>query len=137
MPSVLVAQSCLILCNPMDSSPSGSSIHGIFQARTLEWVAIPRILEWVANLSNPGIKPGSLAGRFFTIWPTREVQSLLILKPNEIQALLNDCYMSGTILEYLQQVNVIILEEENSVSIKNFSRIFWENVFSNSLKNHW
>ena len=90
LPSVLVAQSCLILCNPMDSSPSGSSIHGIFQARTLEWVAIPRILEWVATLSNPGIKPGSLAGRFFTIWPTREAWSLLILKPNEIQALLND-----------------------------------------------
>ena len=58
MPSVLLAQSCLILCNPMDSSPSGSSIHGIFQARTLEWVAVPRILEWVATLSNPGIKPG-------------------------------------------------------------------------------
>ena len=37
---VLVTQSCLILCNPMDCSPPGSSIHGIFQARILEWVAI-------------------------------------------------------------------------------------------------
>ena len=35
-----VAQSCLTLCNPMDCSPPGSSVHGIFQARTLEWVAI-------------------------------------------------------------------------------------------------
>ena len=35
-----VAQSCLTLCNPMDCSPSSSSIHGIFQARVLEWVAI-------------------------------------------------------------------------------------------------
>ena len=34
------AQSCPILCNPMDCIPSGSSIHGIFQARILEWVAI-------------------------------------------------------------------------------------------------
>ena len=35
-----VAQSCPTLCNPMDCSPPGFSIHGIFQARTLEWVAI-------------------------------------------------------------------------------------------------
>ena len=38
---VLVAQSCLTLCNSMDCSPPGSSVHGILQARTLEWVAIP------------------------------------------------------------------------------------------------
>ena len=37
---VLVAQLCLPLCDPMDYSPPGSSVHGIFQARTLEWVAI-------------------------------------------------------------------------------------------------
>ena len=35
-----VAQSCLTLRDPMDCSPSGSSIHGIFQARVLEWGAI-------------------------------------------------------------------------------------------------
>ena len=35
-----VAQSCLILSNPVDCSPPGSSIHGIFQARVLEWGAI-------------------------------------------------------------------------------------------------
>ena len=35
-----VAQSCLTLSNPMDCSPPGSSIHGIFQARVLEWGAI-------------------------------------------------------------------------------------------------
>ena len=38
---VSVAQSCPTLCNPMDCSPPGSSIHGIFQASVLEWVAIP------------------------------------------------------------------------------------------------
>ena len=37
----LVTQSCPSLCNPMGCSPSGSSVHGIFQARILEWVAIP------------------------------------------------------------------------------------------------
>ena len=33
-------QSCLTLCDPIDGSPPGSSVHGILQARTLEWVAI-------------------------------------------------------------------------------------------------
>ena len=35
-----IAQLCLTFCNPMDCSPPGSSIHGILQARILEWVAI-------------------------------------------------------------------------------------------------
>ena len=38
--NVLVTQSCLTLCDPMDCSPLGSSVHGILQARILEWVAI-------------------------------------------------------------------------------------------------
>ena len=38
---VLVAKSCLIHCNPMNYNPPGSSVHGISQIRTLEWVAIP------------------------------------------------------------------------------------------------
>ena len=35
-----VAQSCLTLSHPMDCSPQGPSVHGAFQARVLEWVAI-------------------------------------------------------------------------------------------------
>ena len=38
---LLVAQSCLSLCNPIDYSSPGSSVHGILQARILEWVAKP------------------------------------------------------------------------------------------------
>ena len=38
---VLVAQSCLTLCNPMDCRPPSFSVHGILQARILEWVAMP------------------------------------------------------------------------------------------------
>ena len=38
---VLVLQLCPTFCNPMDCNPPGSSVHGIFQARILEWVAIP------------------------------------------------------------------------------------------------
>ena len=38
---MLVAQSCLTLHNPMDYSPLSSSVHGVLQARILEWIAIP------------------------------------------------------------------------------------------------
>ena len=38
---VLVAQSCPILCDSTDNSMLGSSVHGILQARILEWAAIP------------------------------------------------------------------------------------------------
>ena len=38
---VLVAQSCPTLCDAMDCSPSGPSVHGILPARILEWVAMP------------------------------------------------------------------------------------------------
>ena len=50
-----VTQSCPALCNPMDGSPPGSSVHGRLQARILEWVAIP----FSRDLPKPGIKPGS------------------------------------------------------------------------------
>ena len=39
--SVLVAQLCPTLCDPMDFRSPGSSVHGILQARILKWVAIP------------------------------------------------------------------------------------------------
>ena len=46
----------LILCNPMDCSPPHSSVHGISQARILEWIAI----FFFRDLSNPRIEPMSL-----------------------------------------------------------------------------
>ena len=42
---VLVTQSCPTLCDPMDCSLLGSSVHGILQARILEWVAMPSSME--------------------------------------------------------------------------------------------
>ena len=39
-------QSCPTLCNPMNCSPPGSSVHGILQARTMEWVAISSSNAW-------------------------------------------------------------------------------------------
>ena len=43
---VLVTQSCLTLCDSMDYSPPGSSVHRILQARILEWVAIYLVVQW-------------------------------------------------------------------------------------------
>ena len=50
-----VTQLCPTLCNPMDCSLQGFSVHGIFQARVLVWVAI----SFSRGSSNPGIKPVS------------------------------------------------------------------------------
>ena len=89
-------QSCLTLSDPVDGSPPGSPVPGIFQARVLEWFAIsfsilncrqilyqlshkgsPRILEWVGypfstRPSQPRNRTGvsCIAGRFFTNWPS-------------------------------------------------------------------
>ena len=50
-------QLCLTLCDPMDCSPAGSSVHGILQERILEWVAMPSSKD----LPDPGIEPKSPA----------------------------------------------------------------------------
>ena len=47
-------QSCLTLCNPIDGSPPGSAVHGILQARTLEWVATSFSSAW-APLNSDGV----------------------------------------------------------------------------------
>ena len=67
---VLVSQWCLTLCNPMDCSPPGSSVHGILQARMLEWVAIP--FSKGSSWPRDQILVSCIAGRFFTVWATRE-----------------------------------------------------------------
>ena len=66
----VLAQSCLTVCDPMDCSPPGSSVHGIIQAKLPAWVATsfsrwssqPRDQTWVSWI----------AGSFFTVWATRE-----------------------------------------------------------------
>ena len=62
---VLVTQSCLTLCDPMDCSPSGSSVHGILQAGILEGVAI----SFSRGSSRPRDQTqiSCIAGRFITI----------------------------------------------------------------------
>ena len=75
-----VAQSCLTLCDPMDCSLPGSSVHGIFQARVLEWVAIAfsRGSSWPRDQT----QVSCIAGRYFTLWATREAPLMHIVSTN-------------------------------------------------------
>ena len=67
---VVWSLNCVWLCDPMDCSPPGSSVHGILQARILEWVFMPssrgssQPRDWTLLYCN--------ASGFFTIWATRE-----------------------------------------------------------------
>ena len=70
----LVSQSCPVLCNPMDCSPPGSSVHGILQARILEWVAIPSSRR--SSQPRDRTQVSRIAGGFFTIEATREALPL-------------------------------------------------------------
>ena len=63
---VLVIQLCLTLHNPMDYSPPGSSVHGILQARILQWVAIP--FSRASSRPRDQTQVSCITGRFFTIW---------------------------------------------------------------------
>ena len=62
----VVAQSCLTLCDPMVWP--GSSVHGVLQARIIEWVAMPSSMgsSWRRDLS----QISHIAGRFWTTWAT-------------------------------------------------------------------
>ena len=64
--SCSVTQSCPTLCNPMDCSLPGSSVHGIFQARMLEWIAIP--FSRGSSQPRDWTQITYIAGRFFIIW---------------------------------------------------------------------
>ena len=69
---ILVTLSCPTLCDPMDCSPSDSSVHGIIQARILEWAAI-----WFSRGSScprDQTQVFCFAGSFLTNWATRESQ---------------------------------------------------------------
>ena len=73
--SVLVAQLCLTLCDPMDCSPPGFSFHRILQARVLEWVAI----SFSRGSSRPRDRTqvSCIPGKHFNLWATREDHTLV------------------------------------------------------------
>ena len=75
----LVTQSCPTLCGPMDCSPPGSSVHGIFQIRILEWIAI--------SFSTGSAWPwdwtcvSCITGGFFTCWAIRKAPLMGLYHP--------------------------------------------------------
>ena len=69
-----VAQSCPTLCDPMDCSLPGSSVHGIFQAKILEWVAIS--LSRGSSRPRDRTQVSHIAGKRFNLCTTREAQLL-------------------------------------------------------------
>ena len=70
---VKVAQSCPTLCDPMDYS-----VHGILQARILEWVPFP--FSRGSSQPRDRTQVSCIAGRFFTSWATREAHFLVVTK---------------------------------------------------------
>ena len=72
---VKFTQLCPTLCDPMYYSPPGSSVHGILQARILEWVAI----SFSRGSSQPRnqTQVSHIAGRRFNLWATREAHQVL------------------------------------------------------------
>ena len=74
---VLVSQLCLMLCDPLDCRTPDSSVHGIFQTRIQEWVAISSSMgsSQLENQTHISCVP-CIAGRLFTHWAIGEAQML-------------------------------------------------------------
>ena len=124
-------QSCPSLCNPMDCSPPGSSVHGILQARILEWVAMPP----PGDLHDPGVEPVSfrspaLAGRFFITSAT----TVPVFNPSTAcfvnKALRNTAII---ILYTLSKTSLVLLRTELSSFDKDYMAHKTRNIYSPSL----
>ena len=79
----LVAQSRLILCSPMDCNPLGYSVHGDFPGKILGWVAMPSSRG--SSQPRDQTQVFGVAGRFYTIWATREAPSQRTETPKDVQ----------------------------------------------------
>ena len=116
-----VAQSCPAICDPMDYSPPGSSVHGILKARVLEWASIP----FSRGSSQPRVELGS---------PALQVDSLPSEPPGKNKKLLREGkqeisegretrnsiyldYSSGYISVYICQTFIPILSERENVYV--------------------
>ena len=103
-----VTQSCPTLWDPIDCSLPGSSVHGIFQARVLEWVAISfsRGSSW----SRDRTQVSRIGGRCFTDWATREA--------------LHTCFsqiLIWCIITFIQMKIFVISIETHSLTNERFS----------------
>ena len=102
----LVAQSCPTLCDPLDCSPPGSSLHGILQVRILEWVAMPSSRG--SSQPRDWTQVSCISGRFFTVWATRKAHYRSIYRlfaVSELKQLLQNLQYSL----FLKQVYYIVV----------------------------
>ena len=104
------AQSCMTLCNSMDGSLPGSSIHGILQARILEWVAIPFCRE--SSRPRNWTRVLCIVGWFFSVWATREAQ----LSWNQASKHLfrQQIYLESDMLERITSLGIHAIQADDS-----------------------
>ena len=123
----LVARSSLTLCNPMDCSPPGFSVHGIHRARILEWVAIS--FSRVFSQPRDQTCVSCIAGEFFTVEPPGKPRKYT--RPRKINIVLNDdkgvtlyliSFVSRVIDPFLGTPTLAIIIGEYIV----FVNVFWE-----------
>ena len=104
------------LCDPVNYGPPGSSVHWILQARMLEWIAMPSSRG--SSQPRDQTQVCCIAGRFFTIWATREVGAQLM----------PTLFIEKTILSSL---NCLFTFVEKSVDHE------YKGLFFNSILFHW
>ena len=126
----MCALSCLTLCNPTDCSQSGSSAHGISQARILGWVAIffSKGSSWPRDRTPTSCI--ALAGQFFASEP-QGMPSVIIWKPYFAQVQCPVVLVSLHIAGFLF-FRIIILPHRPSVSCIN-EDIEWNNIWDSTI----
>ena len=112
---VLVAQSCLALCDPTNCSLLGFSVHGILQARILEWVAIP--FSGGSSQPRDRILVSCITGRFFTVWATGKFSGKYKRK--------NADNLLGMIKNYLQITSLPTPFSQKNSMLFSFSILFF------------
>ena len=113
-------QSCWTLRDPMDCSPPGFSIYGIFQARILEWVAMP--FSRASSLPRDQTQVFCIVGRFFTVWATREYINCIVSDNKAPRKWLYHSHIAIKIqiILFLKDLRRLLLE------LKKFPVIFWQ-----------
>ena len=128
----------------MDYSPSGSPAHGIFQARILEWVAIP--FSKGSSWSKDQTQVSCIIGKFFTLWATKEAQSnkpytlhrvwypcLLLYHPKEIGQKLGLLFLNNTFLQYNHDFNCYPYSAPEKTMATHSSTLAWKSHGRRSL----
>ena len=107
-----VSQSCSTLCNPMNYSLPGSSVHGLFHARIMEWVAI----SFSRRSSRPRDRThvSCIVCRHFTIWATREALGGSVNHKVK-EAWLKECILYDAIYKIKKKESKTIMTERSVV----------------------